>query len=185
MGKSWSENSSVTVSLTVDENVPEFCNLSLRRARSWWRRDPDDGGWGHQQAHQASPQEPQGEGTWLFFFILNQGDFFAFFLCAVFNTASSVAPSDSAVSEAAGIEPRTVVTSALAVRLYNHSARSHPHSARSHPHSARSPPLFFILAGDGKEYIEQKSQCWHFSLKKMFTLEFLCLFLLFLQCLVK
>jgi hypothetical protein len=42
-------------------------------------------------------------------------------------------PSDSTVSEDAGIEPRTVATSSLAVRLPNHSARSHPHSARSHP----------------------------------------------------
>jgi hypothetical protein len=56
-------------------------------------------------------------------------------------------PSDFTVSEYAGIEPRTVATSALAVRRCNHSARSHPHSARSHPrlarsyqHSARSHP---------------------------------------------
>jgi hypothetical protein len=49
------------------------------------------------------------------------------------------------VSEDAGIEPRTVATTALAVRRSNHSARSHPRlgwmsstSARSHPHSARS-----------------------------------------------
>jgi hypothetical protein len=49
-------------------------------------------------------------------------------------------PSDSTVSEDAGIEPRTVTTTALAVRRSNHSARSHPHSARSHPHSARSHP---------------------------------------------
>ncbi len=35
-------------------------------------------------------------------------------------------PTDSAVSEDAGIEPRTVATSALAVRRSNHSARSHP-----------------------------------------------------------
>ncbi len=35
-------------------------------------------------------------------------------------------PSDSTVSADAGIEPRTVVTSALAVRRFNHSARSHP-----------------------------------------------------------
>jgi hypothetical protein len=43
-------------------------------------------------------------------------------------------PSD--VSENAGIEPRTVATTALAVRRSNHSARSHPQSARSHPYSA-------------------------------------------------
>jgi hypothetical protein len=36
-------------------------------------------------------------------------------------------PSDSSESEDAGIEPRTVVTSALAVRRSNHSAGSHPH----------------------------------------------------------
>jgi hypothetical protein len=35
-------------------------------------------------------------------------------------------PSDSTVSEAAGIEPRTVATTALAVRRSNHSARSQP-----------------------------------------------------------
>jgi hypothetical protein len=34
--------------------------------------------------------------------------------------------SDSTVSEDAGIKPRTVATSALAVRRSNHSARSHP-----------------------------------------------------------
>jgi hypothetical protein len=36
-------------------------------------------------------------------------------------------PSDSTVSEDAGIEPRTVATTALAVRRSNHSALSHPH----------------------------------------------------------
>ncbi len=35
-------------------------------------------------------------------------------------------PSDSTVSEDAGIEPRTVATTALAVRRSNQSARSHP-----------------------------------------------------------
>jgi len=46
-------------------------------------------------------------------------------------------PSDSTVSEDSGIKPRTVasVTTALAVRCSNHSARTHPHSTRSHPHS--------------------------------------------------
>ena len=52
-------------------------------------------------------------------------------------------PSDSTVSEDAGIKPRTVATSALAARRSrsNHPARFYPHSARSHPHSARSHPL--------------------------------------------
>jgi hypothetical protein len=49
-------------------------------------------------------------------------------------------PSDSIVSEDAGIEPKRVATWALAVRSSNHSALSHPHSIRSHPHSARSHP---------------------------------------------
>jgi hypothetical protein len=59
-------------------------------------------------------------------------------------------PSDSTVSEDAGIEPRTVATTALAVRRSNHSARSHPltrldlihNSATSHPQyfPAFSPP---------------------------------------------
>jgi hypothetical protein len=35
-------------------------------------------------------------------------------------------PSDSTVSEDAGIEPRTVATLALTVRRSNHLARSHP-----------------------------------------------------------
>ncbi len=49
-------------------------------------------------------------------------------------------PSDSTVSEDAGIEPRTVATTALAVRRSNLSAKSHPQSARSHPLSAKSHP---------------------------------------------
>ncbi len=36
-------------------------------------------------------------------------------------------PSDSTVSEDAGIEPRTIVTTALAVSRSNHSAKFHPH----------------------------------------------------------
>ena len=36
-------------------------------------------------------------------------------------------PSDSTVSEDAGIEPGTVANKALAVRRSNHSARYHPH----------------------------------------------------------
>ncbi len=44
----------------------------------------------------------------------------------LFNTASSAAPSDSTVSEEARMEPRTVATLTLAVRRFNHYARSHP-----------------------------------------------------------
>jgi hypothetical protein len=59
--------------------------------------------------------------------------YFIFYICTVFNTAPSAAPSGSTLSEDAGIEPRTVATPALAVRRSNHRARSHPHKARSHP----------------------------------------------------
>jgi hypothetical protein len=62
-------------------------------------------------------------------------------------------PSDSTVSENAGIEPRTVATirhllsDALTTRLdltHYYSAKSHPLSARSPPLSARSHPLSAI-----------------------------------------
>ncbi len=77
-----------------------------------------------------------------------QGDVFGFFLNFIQHCFFS-RPSDSTVSEDAGIEPRTVAASTLAVRRSNHSAGSHPlsrlyliqHSARSHPqdhNSARS-----------------------------------------------
>ncbi len=49
------------------------------------------------------------------------------FFSVLSSTLLLLTPSDSAVSEDAGIEPRTVATSALAVRRSNHSARSHPH----------------------------------------------------------
>ncbi len=71
--------------------------------------------------------------------MLNQG-FFRFFHVR-YSTLLHLPPLRSTVSEEAGIEPRTVATTALAVRRSNHSARSHPHSAISHPHSARSHPL--------------------------------------------
>ncbi len=67
--------------------------------------------------------------NWIFFLIMY--DIQHCFICR---------PSDTTVSEDAGIEPRTIATTALPVRRSNHSARSHPHSTRSHPHSARSHP---------------------------------------------
>ncbi len=66
-----------------------------------------------------------------------RGEFFQYFIQHCFICL----PSDSTVSEDAGIEPRTVATSALTVRRSNYSARYLPHSARSaraHPRSARS-----------------------------------------------
>ena len=59
--------------------------------------------------------------------------FFCIFSCMYFIQHCFICrPSDSTVSEDAGIEPRTVATSALAVRRSSHSATSHPHSATSH-----------------------------------------------------
>jgi hypothetical protein len=54
------------------------------------------------------------------FRILKRGFFFDFF-GTIFNTAP-----DSTVSEDAGVVPRTVATTTLAVRRSNHSATSHP-----------------------------------------------------------
>ncbi len=58
---------------------------------------------------------------------LNRGIFLYCFLCMYFIQHCFICrPSDSTVSAVAGMEPRTVATSALAVRRSNHSARSHP-----------------------------------------------------------
>ncbi len=59
--------------------------------------------------------------------------FFGFFCMHFIPHCFLCRPSDSAVSEDAGIEPRTVATTASTVRCSNPSTRSHPHSARSHP----------------------------------------------------
>ncbi len=60
----------------------------------------------------------------IFFFFL-KGDFFNFFQYFI-QHGFICRPSDSTLSETAGIEPRTVATSALAVGRSNHTARSHP-----------------------------------------------------------
>ncbi len=66
----------------------------------------------------------------VFAYLYNRG----IFLCMYFIQHCFICrPSDSTVSEDAGIEPRTVATSALAVRRSCHLATSHPHSASSYP----------------------------------------------------
>jgi hypothetical protein len=49
----------------------------------------------------------------------NRGEIFGF-VYALYSTVLHLLPSDSTGSEDAGIEPRTVATSALAVRRSNH-----------------------------------------------------------------
>jgi hypothetical protein len=55
--------------------------------------------------------------------------FFGFFLF-MFDIQHCFICRPSTVSEDAGIEPRTVATTALAVRRFNHSVRSHPQRER-------------------------------------------------------
>jgi hypothetical protein len=72
---------------------------------------------------------------------IERGDFIGFFIFMyVIQHCFICRPSDTSVSEDAGIEPRTVPTLALTARRSNHLARSHPQLARSHPHLARSHP---------------------------------------------
>ncbi len=49
-----------------------------------------------------------------------------FFLCGIIHRCIICRPSDSTLSENAGIGPRTVATLALTARRSNHSARSQP-----------------------------------------------------------
>jgi hypothetical protein len=64
----------------------------------------------------------------ILFFFLSKGDFFwIFFYVRYIQHCFICSPKDSAMSEDAGIEPRTVATTPLALRHSNHSARSHPH----------------------------------------------------------
>ncbi len=62
-----------------------------------------------------------------FFFLFLQGDFFIFLIMYDVQHCFICRPWDptATVLEDAGIEPRTVATTALTVRLSNHSATSH------------------------------------------------------------
>jgi hypothetical protein len=61
--------------------------------------------------------------------LFSKGGFFVLFFYVLYSTLFNSGPSDSTVSEDAGIEAKTVATTAMNVRRSNHSARSHPHSA--------------------------------------------------------
>jgi hypothetical protein len=63
-------------------------------------------------------------------FFFTGGTFWFFLLMYVIQHCFLCRPSDSTVSEDAGIEPRTVATMALTARRSNHLARFHPHLAR-------------------------------------------------------
>ncbi len=67
-----------------------------------------------------------------------QGDFWDFFMYFIQHYFICRA-SDSTVSGDDGIEPRTVATSALAVRRSNHSAKSHSQGANTYPSWACCP----------------------------------------------
>jgi hypothetical protein len=56
---------------------------------------------------------------------LNRGMVWIFYVCSLFNNASSAAPQIPLVTEDAGIEPRTVASLALDIRRSSRSATSH------------------------------------------------------------
>ncbi len=92
--------------------------------------------------------------TFLYFFY----PFLASFLNILFDTLFLHRPSDSTLSEDAGIEPRTVETLALTVRHSDLSARSHPHSARSYLFLSGSKKTFLVLKIDKLAYYFRI--CW-------------------------
>ncbi len=88
---------------------------------------------------------------------LSKGDFFGFFLFMYIQHFFICRPSESIVSENAGIEPRT--TLAVTSRRSNHLARSPLHLARSHPFLARSHPLL----ARSRDFESNKNPPLHFA----------------------
>jgi hypothetical protein len=94
-------------------------------------------------------------------------DFFGLFLFMYdIQHCFTCRPSDSTVSEDAGIELRTVATTALAVRRSNLSARYRPHSARSHPliNTYVDNDLLHLLQGMGHVVFALDEKMTPFSL---------------------
>jgi hypothetical protein len=81
--------------------------------------------------------------------LFSKGDYFGFFLFYMYDIQHCFIcrPSDSTVSEDAGIEPKTVATTALALRCSNHSAaRYHPYPMiLNSPFMSEFPSLLFLL----------------------------------------
>ncbi len=73
-----------------------------------------------------------------------KGDYLDFFMYNI-QHCFICRPSDSTVSDDAGIGPRIVATTALAVRRSNHSARSHPQKHRKKNNDHKKDPVLNLV----------------------------------------
>jgi hypothetical protein len=120
-------------------------------------RSVRDGGIDRPSKHKSHPagslssSQPGGLPCWVISLAFNltfckytvTGGFFGFFLfMCVVQHCLICRLSDSTVSKDAGIEPRTIATTALAGRRSNHSDRSYTLSARSHLTVYLTSPLW-------------------------------------------
>ncbi len=96
-----------------------------------------------------------GKNTVLINIYTLKGDFWIFSFIYDIKHCFICRPSDSTVTEDAGIEPRTVATTALAVRRSNHSARSHPDACR----------IRMFTTGRNLPKVKSKIDIWHFTME--------------------